>query len=855
MCLYIERYNGMDGKTMEKHLLKKILSAGLALVMAAGLCVCGRKGDGAREHANAALAKEAVYKVNPVDLSGISDLGDSENSWFSVEGIAYSEGGIHAVLKILNGHDNTKKYYVLMVDGLDKNSADVQTYALERPEEVPERPDYNHFAVAADGTIFAVCDYACSGGDAVIGENAVAGGGIAAGEALEERSLVCCWNTDGSLRWKSELKELGDREKSGEMLYVTESWAAADGSLNLLASGDNAYKLRVGPEGTVSEMVKLSDKTAEVLANCRELLSAGDGSLIVMYSDENDRTVGWMAEYDPETDTIGEPGQLLKNFFWSGYDTILAGLDSDLVYADVSGVYRYDRGDAQGQPMMNYINSDRNITSLFAMAELDEKRFFAIYCEDYEDELKAGVFEYVSPEDIEDKDVLVLAGTYIDEEMRKRVAEYNRTNDKYRIVLKEYSGNHFSEGWLTLNNEIAAGNMPDILLTSGMPVDDYIRHGLIADIWPLIRGDEELSKTEFMTNVFDAYSKDGKLYYVVPSFVVVTMATKTSLVGDGSDWSMAKMRQVLDGMGGEAWPIGEPLTRNDFIDKAMSFCGGIFIDVETGKCAFDTEEFISMIEFANTLPEKIDRAELAQSGYFQTSDTQYLNNRALLMELWIDSFSSDLSYQLNGYLGGEFTLVGFPAVIIPENMPGEVDGGSTDSMGSADSLETIVFGENTGSGQAIRNRGGAYITSENQMVLSAGCENLEGAWEFVRYYLTDEYQKNTQYGLPVNKRILMEQAKRTMERPWRIDENGEKVEYDYTISFNGEQMVVRPLSQEQLDQLIAHIVSIRNVCYNDPEVMGIINEELGSFFSGQKSAKEAAVFIQNRVQLYVQVNQ
>lgn len=807
---------------MKKHLLKRILSAGLALVMAAGLCACKKMGDGSGGHANAALAKEAVYKINPVGLSGISDLIDGEESWFGVEGIAYREGRIQAVLKIQNMYDNTKDYHVLV---MDVESSDVRAYALGHPEEAGDRLRYNDFAVAEDGKVFAVCTCRVSGEDAVTGEI-----------LEEEKNLVCCWNTDGSPCWKSELKELGDREKSGEMLYVTESWTAADGSLNLLVSGDNAYKLCVGPEGAVSEMVKLSDKSAEILANCQEVLPAGDGSLLVMYSDENDWNVGWMAAYDPQTDTFGEPGQLPDNFFWSGYDTILAGLASDLVYADVSGVYRYDKGEAQGQPMMNYINSDRNITSLFAMTELDEKRFFALYCEDYEDELKAGVFEYVSPEDIADRDVLVLAGTYIDEEMRKRVVEYNRTNDRCRIVLREYSGNHFSEGWLTLNNEIAAGNMPDILVTSGMPVDDYIRHGLIADLWPLIRGDEELSKTEFMTNVFAAYSKDGKLYYVVPSFAVVTMAARTSLVGDGSDWSMEKMRQVLDGMGGEAWPIGEPLTKSDFINRAMSFCGGIFIDVETGKCAFDTEEFISMIEFANTLPEEIDRAALVQSGYFRNSDTQYLDNRALLMELWIDSLSPSLSYQLNGYLGGEFTLVGFPAAIIPENLPEK------------------TAGKNTGSGQAAGNRGGAYISSENQLVLSARSENLEGAWEFVRYYLTDEYQENTQYGLPVNKRILMEQAKQTMERPWRIDENGEKVEYDYTMSFNGEQMVVRPLSQEQLDQLIAHMESIRNECYNNQDVMSIINEELGSYFSGQKSAKGAAAFIQNRVQLYVQAN-
>lgn len=356
---------------MKKQLMKRILSAGLALVMAAGLCACGKKDDG-RENANEALAKEHVYRVKSVELSGLSDLADVENSWFVIQGSAYSEGRIHAVLKILNGYDNAKAYYVLTVDGLDrpegvdKDGGDFWACALERPEDVPERPDYDHFAVAEDGTVFAVCRYMDSREDVVTGE-----------VLEEERSRVCCWNVDGSLRWRSELREPEDRAKEGETLYVMESWVSADGVLNLLFSGDNAYKLCVGSEGAAQEMVKLSDKTAEVFANSQALLPAADGSLQVVYSDENDWTIGWLAEYDVSTDTFEEPGKMPEGFIWNGYDMILAGSDSDLIYADISGVYRYNRGETQGQPMMNYINSDRNITSLCAVTELGRDRFFA----------------------------------------------------------------------------------------------------------------------------------------------------------------------------------------------------------------------------------------------------------------------------------------------------------------------------------------------------------------------------------------------------------------------------------------------------------------------------------------------
>ena len=39
--------------------------------------------------------------------------------------------------------------------------------------------------------------------------------------------------------------------------------------------------------------------------------------------------------------------------------------------------------------------------------------------------------------------------------------------------------------------------------------------------------------------------------------------------------------------------------------------------------------------------------------------------------------------------------------------------------------------------------------------------------------------------------------------------------------------------------------------YYNESVLNIINEEMGSFYSGQKSAADAAAIIQSRVQLYV----
>ncbi len=150
-----------------------------------------------------------------------------------------------------------------------------------------------------------------------------------------------------------------------------------------------------------------------------------------------------------------------------------------------------------------------------------------------------------------------------------------------------------------------------------------------------------------------------------------------------------------------------------------------------------------------------------------------------------------LFYQLNGYLGGDYAFVGFPGSI----------------------------GENAEKGA------GALIYGRNLMALSAVSENRQGAWDFARYYLTEEYQKNLESSLPVNKQIFEEWAKEETLRPYTVDEKGKKVE------------------------------SAAATPFEDVHVINIIGEEMDSYFSGQKTAEDTAAVIQSRVQIYVQENQ
>ena len=469
---------------------------------------------------------------------------------------------------------------------------------------------------------------------------------------------------------------------------------------------------------------------------------------------------------------------------------------------------------------MSYINSDLSTNSMAQFVMLSEEEFIGFY-NDYQDgSTRGGLFTHVKPEDIKDKAVLVLAGEYIDWNLRKRVVDYNKASEDYRIVVKDYSTYNTSEdynlGNKQLNNDIISGNMPDILIVNyNMTMESYISKGLIANVDDLIAKDEELSQNEYLQNVWDAYRVNGKLYYVIPSFYVCTMLGKQSVFGDRTAITMEELEAVQASLPDNPSIFGDTVLQGDFLNMMMGFCGNDFVDVSTGKCNFDSDNFVAMLTFAAELPQ--DYPEDFWEDYWNNYESQFRENRTLLDNVTISSIG-DLNREINGVIGEDVSFVGFP----------------TD-------------GDN---GSILRSGNVTYA-------LSAKSKNLEGAWNFIRYYLTKDYQDQVQdqeYNLPVLRSSFEDNVNKAMEKPFYLDENGNKVEYDDTYYINGEEIVLPQMTKEQADKIVSFVESINRSGYYNEAINNIINEEAGAYFSGQKSAKDVAAIIQSRVQVYVNEN-
>lgn len=200
-----------------------------------------------------------------------------------------------------------------------------------------------------------------------------------------------------------------------------------------------------------------------------------------------------------------------------------------------------------------------------------------------------------------------------------KIEEFNRGNRNYRIEYRDYSEGML--GWTGKKNtqvyqnaltrlyaDIAAGYCPDILDES-IPLDRLAKQGALEDLWPWIDGDPDISREGLMVHVLECLEVDGKLPQVCGGFEIETAVTGAAVAGDRTGWTMEEM---LDAFGG-----GMPefyFARNDGLnliytmfhrfDRRSALYNLVnmnlsrFVNMETGECAFDSDDFKSLLRLA-----------------------------------------------------------------------------------------------------------------------------------------------------------------------------------------------------------------------------------------------------------------
>ncbi len=557
-----------------------------------------------------------------------------------------------------------------------------------------------------------------------------------------------------------------------------------------------------------------------------ELTLLGDGTvgMICYVNDiENETSKRMMRVIDLQAKGWGAEYELPANAY-----TAYTGSDKFLFYYDNNdSLYGYNTETQEGEKILSWISSDINKSNLQFFTFLEDGRVLAM-TRDWRGsggpKIELAILTEQPASVLADKTILTYATMYLGYDIRSKIIDFNKSNSKYRIVIKDYAEFNTNEdanaGLTKLNVEIGAGNVPDILDTSNMPIRQYGAKGILEDLWPMIDNDPDISREDLMENVFKAAEQDGKLYQVFSNFSIQTVGGAPSVVGDRMSWTLADLQQALAGMPEGCQIFGEGNTKDGMLSTVLAQNMNDFVNWETGECSFNSDGFKAMLEFCNTFPLEYNWEE-HQDDEYEDEPSRISSGKQMLMSLSLYDFQSIQMYK--AMFGGSVAFVGYP----------QEDG----SVGSSFSI---------GSGMAI----------------SSTCKDKEGAWSFVRQLLLPRDEEEGYYygNFSTNKADFDKMVEENMKVEYELDENGKP-----RLDENGEPIQVSQggwgwgnlyvdiyaTTQEEYDQFMALYNATDSVSGYDEEIFKIVQKAAAAYFSGDMDLNTAADQIQSSVKLYV----
>ncbi|MCL2055316.1 MAG: extracellular solute-binding protein [Oscillospiraceae bacterium] len=493
------------------------------------------------------------------------------------------------------------------------------------------------------------------------------------------------------------------------------------------------------------------------------------------------------------------------------------------------------------------------------------------------DGMTLSILTKVDPKDVPDKRVIKIASWYLDWDVRRAAVEFNKNSLEYQIEIISYTEDY---GWrdanTKLNNDLIAGNIPDILmLSTEMPINSYISKGLLADLYTFIDNDPEINRSDLLECVLDAYSVNGKLYSIAPNFYVRSLAGKTSDVGENAGWTMDEFLKFAEA-NSDKKIFGE-MTKEQFLQSALYNSMGSYVNNETGACSFDSEDFIKLLEFANTFPAEIDSSGGGYEYYRMGDD----GVNPLLVDSYIHNFTAIREYEYGLFLempegigaqDNDPILADDDDDEANESAVQTADSEGDDNGGNDEDVEVVVGAMSASEMDTFTPEKGTPVTfigfpsaQGNGSVLSGNTEfaimekasNPDGAWKFLQYFFTEEYQDKVDGAFPIRLSSLEKKQETAKQMPFWTDNDGNKVEYEPTYwrrdsgNDNGVVINIGVNTDEDNAKIMDLINSANQIIRYDQGLSNIIIEETDFFFAGQKSARDVAEIIQNRASLYI----
>jgi len=587
---------------------------------------------------------------------------------------------------------------------------------------------------------------------------------------------------------------------NAEYFYISTLNIDDEGNIYLAASAGDSYNIYVlGNDGSLQFKLDVGNWIDS-------LIRMPDGTIAAMRDVDN--ADGWsrsLTRIDYAAKTWGSTVDIPR-YAWQVFQ---GGGDYDIVFIDNNTLKGLESATGESVKLLNWLESGvindniQNITILpdgriMCTSQTWDRRT-------YESNFELIIMTKIPYSELPEKTVLTLATVWLDWTLRSHIVQFNRSNPDYRIQIIDYSEFNTDEDWgigLTkLSTDIIAGRVPDMLDISNLPFKQYVTRGLLEDIYEYIDADPQLNRSDFIENAFRVAELDGGLYRMFPSFYVSSIVGSPGVVGESMGWNMDEFKTVLSANPQADMPIGQWLIKSSFLSEALTLGMDAYVDWAAGTANFSGNDFIQLLEFANTFPEEFT-FDYDNDVYIEEYEL-IAQGRQILSQIYLSDFNSVQWY--SQMFGGDIVFKGFPT----------------------------------------ENRNGNSLIVHSGLAITSRCTNKDGAWEFMRTFLTADWQReNIDWSFPTNKVAFDEKLKDAMT------EKEEDEIYTY-YKMDGMEFRQTAVTQQEADRIVALINSVSSIASYDEALMNIIMEGASDYFSGLSSAQDAARVIQSRASIYI----
>lgn len=413
--------------------------------------------------------------------------------------------------------------------------------------------------------------------------------------------------------------------------------------------------------------------------------------------------------------------------------------------------------------------------------------------------------------------VLTAVVTWPSRSTLERINAFNEKSRTYFVEIKEYeqeeAGGSNEDLQTRLTLDILSGKGPDLVIWDGAFYSPLIAsEKLMENLYDFMEADEDFRRSDYYENILQAFETDGKLYTLPTSFSVETVCGKAEEIGVGrgvtESWEMGEMIQAFAHS-----PHAEWLTLNHSKELAFfTVCSGClenFVDWNSGECCFDTPAFVELLEWSDTFPDQLVLAP--DFSYHET-----LRSGKVFWEPVIMASPWNVAGQRIQFGDADILWPGYP----------------------------VADGEKDLGGGVARPYGECFSICRNS-------GNQEGAWEFIKTYLTVDAQRETT-GIPLLRSVSEERIQEALTPEYRLVDGIKQETGRYTVVAEGEASVeLSCITEEDAETYRALVENTYRSYGNDSGIMEIIMEEAGAYFEKGKDAAEVASVIQNRVSIYI----